>query len=118
MTDLSPWTIYWALQLDTIGKSLTIILVLLVIALALCTSEASCSYSTEEYKAKAKQLRNILFGFVVLIGMLNIFIPSSKTVAAMFIIPPVVNNEQVQELPKEVLSFIHSILKEYKTKEN
>ena len=40
--------------------------------------------------------------------------PSSKTVAAMIVIPPIVNNEQVQELPNNVLEFINDYLKDVK----
>ena len=39
-------------------------------------------------------------------------IPSSKTLAAMYIIPPIANNQAVQELPKEVLNFVKEYLKD------
>lgn len=43
--------------------------------------------------------------------------PSKEIATAMFIVPPVVNNEKVQELPKNVLDFVNSWLKENTSKE-
>ena len=44
------------------------------------------------------------------------FTPSKEIVAAMLIVPPVVNNEKVQELPENILDFVNSWLKENTTK--
>lgn len=40
-----------------------------------------------------------------------------KIIAAMYLVPPVVNNEQVQEIPKNVLDFVNGWLKENTPKE-
>jgi hypothetical protein len=45
--------------------------------------------------------------------LLNVFIPNTKTVAAMILIPPIVNNEQVQQIPDDILTFVRSVIKEY-----
>lgn len=44
--------------------------------------------------------------------------PSKEIATAMFVVPPVVNNQKVQELPENVLDFINSWLKENTTKKN
>ena len=46
--------------------------------------------------------------------ILAVFIPSTKTLAAMYVIPPIVNSESVQELPAEILSFVKEYLKDMK----
>lgn len=38
--------------------------------------------------------------------------PNKEIVTAMLIVPPVVNNEKVQELPENILDFVNSWLKE------
>lgn len=43
--------------------------------------------------------------------------PSDKIIAAMYLVPPVVNNEQVQEIPNNVLEFVNGWLKENTPKE-
>ena len=45
--------------------------------------------------------------------LLNLFIPNTKTVAAMVLVPPIVNNEQVQQIPDDILTFVRSVIKEY-----
>lgn len=44
--------------------------------------------------------------------------PSKEIATAMFIVPPVVNNEKVQELPENVLDFVNSWLKENTSKKS
>lgn len=38
--------------------------------------------------------------------------PTKEIATAMFVVPPVVNNEKVQEIPKNVLDFVNGWLKE------
>lgn len=38
--------------------------------------------------------------------------PTKEIATAMFVVPPVVNNEKVQELPQNVLDFVNGWLKE------
>ena len=44
--------------------------------------------------------------------LVSIVIPSGKAMVAMYVVPKVVNNESVQQLPGEILDFIRSYLKE------
>lgn len=43
--------------------------------------------------------------------------PTKEIATAMFVVPPVVNNEKVQEIPKNVLDFVNGWLKENTPKE-
>lgn len=54
-----------------------------------------------------KRLIVVLICLVLLRG----FAPSKEIVTAMLIVPPVVNNQKVQELPENVLDFVNSWLK-------
>lgn len=73
-------------------------------------------YVPEEVVTKtAKILKVSLVSLAVIVAM-AIFAPSKETVIAMATIPPVVNNEKVQELPENVLDFVNGWLKEYTPK--
>lgn len=61
-----------------------------------------------------KRLIVVLICLVLLRGVA----PSKEIVTAMLIVPPVVNNEKVQELPENILDFVNSWLKENTTKKN
>lgn len=67
-------------------------------------------------KIKVDCTKEILWfkrGVITTIIMLicSILAPSKEIATAMFIVPPVVNNEKVQELPDNVLNFVNSWLK-------
>lgn len=49
----------------------------------------------------------------VLFSFLSIFTPSSKTLASMYVIPAVVNNEQIQNIGKNGLESIELLTKQW-----
>lgn len=61
-------------------------------------------------------MRRLLITFVVLFAIctLRVFIPTSKTVIAMMTIPPIINNEEVQKLPKNLIEFLNDYLESFK----
>ena len=72
-------------------------------------------YTNEKEKDTFRKTTSKVFKGFVFFLVLFIFtqlIPNSKTLIAMTMIPPVINNEQVQELPENVLDFINDYLKE------
>lgn len=69
----------------------------------------------------AKTIKKIFLTalIVLLIGVIGKSLSPSKEIAtAMFIVPPVVNNQKVQELPENVLDFVNSWLKENTAKKS
>lgn len=48
----------------------------------------------------------------IIVGLISILIPSSKTIVAMITVPAIVNNEEVQKLPKNILSFVNEYLEQ------
>lgn len=56
-------------------------------------------------------LKRLIVALICLV-LLKGFTPSKEIVTAMLIVPPVVNNEKVQELPENVLDFVNGWLKE------
>ena len=47
-----------------------------------------------------------------LLGLICTFLPTPKTVVAMVTVPAIVNNEEVQKLPKNILSFVNEYLEQ------
>lgn len=72
-----------------------------------CTSEKE---NATFRKASSKCFKGFVLFLVLFIS--TQLIPNSKTLIAMTTIPPVINNEQVQELPENVLGFINDYLKD------
>lgn len=104
---ISPWLIYFIGIADKVGGVFaftSIVLFVISTILFIGVAEDQISIST---------LKMPLI-IAIISGLIAVFTPSSKTVAAMVVIPPIVNNEQVQELPNNVLEFINDYLKDVK----
>jgi hypothetical protein len=118
--EMSPWLIYWLMQLDAVCAFVHVVAVIgSILLIALIVIRIMCK-SVPEHDTVAKEFYNATtklcrFGSVIisLFVLLNVFIPNTKTVAAMVIIPPIVNNEQVQQIPDDILTFVRSVIKEY-----
>lgn len=48
----------------------------------------------------------------VFVGVVSVVIPSRTTLAAMYVLPPIVNSELVQDLPKELVDLARAYVKE------
>lgn len=72
---------------------------------------------TEYVDSIAKWFKRAVITFVRLL-LTCVFAPTKEIATAMFVVPPVVNNEKVQELPQNVLDFVNGWLKKYTPKES
>ena len=74
------------------------------------------SYKTEDDEKIIKKLstyiKRITVGFVCCI-LINVFTPSSKTIAAMYLIPAIVNNEHIQNSTSNALKMLEGLTKEW-----
>ena len=104
---ISPWLIYFIGIADKVGGVFAFTsIALFILSAILFVGVLEEQISINTFK------KPVLIAFIC--GLIAIFTPSSKTVAAMIVIPPIVNNEQVQELPNNVLEFINEYLKDAK----
>lgn len=55
----------------------------------------------------------ITFVLCAILGIGHFLIPSSKTAAAMMVLPTIVNSQEAQELPKDMVSAARVWLKDY-----
>jgi hypothetical protein len=91
---MNAWTIYWILQLDTLGIASVIGAFFLWIPTAFI-------YFHSQDKETERPLPSILlaaaFSFAWLLSVASaIFLPSTKTAAAMVVLPAIANNERIQ----------------------
>ena len=93
---MSPWTIYWILQLDKISDML-IPIVLLFGALSLLALVVKCmsfDKNMDVPKIAANQVFWVFPTFLMLMALYG-FIPTTKTMCAVITIPAVMNNEEL-----------------------
>lgn len=64
----------------------------------------------EKLMPKVVKARKISGYLLILSCLIAIFCPSTKTMIAMYTIPPIVNNQEVQKLPQNLLKFANDYL--------
>lgn len=115
---MTPITIYLLMQADNLKETISLLFGISVVILfgLLIVSVVYADATSEEQNTIAKFRKWFVTVFFSLI-ILDTIIPNSKTIAAMYAVPAVVNNEQVQQLPEEILMFVRDFLKEHTSTE-
>ena len=101
--EISPWLIYF---IDVINS-------LCVFANIAFFGSFVATGSILAMGGHRGELKVSLIVFVVS-GLVCLFVPSKSVMVQMLVIPPIVNNESMQELPQNLLDFVNDYLKEAK----
>ena len=114
MTILSPFMVYLAMQADKIS---IVTLILSAILAIISLISIIISYDTHSYFseiAKEHRIRAKKFcAASILCAIIFTALPSTRTVVAMVILPPVANNEHVQALPEDIIKFVRGFIHEH-----
>lgn len=110
--EISALAIYLVMQLDKLLNGLHFVVFCLGMALvgSIFLTPALSDLFNKPYSLPS-YFRKLLIAFCIL-GSAYLLIPSSKTVAAMLVLPPVLNNEQVQKIPSELLELLRDKIKD------
>lgn len=65
----------------------------------------------EEFARRA--IKVVVVHVILISALLTVFIPDSKTLAAMYVIPAVVNNEQIQNISKNGIESLELLTKQW-----
>lgn len=101
--EVSPWLIYFIDVLHSLCAFANVVFIGSIVAIAFLGF-------TDEHR-KALKISFITF---VVSGLLCLFVPSKSVMVQMLVIPPIVNNESMQEFPQNLLDFVNDYLKEAK----
>lgn len=101
---ISAWQMYWLLKLDAIGCTFFIFGVLGMLAMVVI---APMLLADGCISVKKAILSFVLFFFVFFVGVLC---PSTKEMAAIVMIPAIVNNKDVQEIGIKTMGIGKSLL--------
>ena len=102
--------IYWVLQMDTIIRGLLVASVVLIIGGAGATA-AITTYLQEEKKTSKGLWFSILPLSGVIFALLTAFIPSTKTLCAMYAIPKITQQISIDNTLKTVSKDVQEIYK-------
>lgn len=104
---ITPWLIYWIDVIHSICVLGNIMLFGSLIFIAVSGFVYDGKPTAEWKKAVTFLLWPLCIGVVICV-----FVPSKTVMMQMLILPPVVNNEQVQQLPSNVLEYVNNWLEE------
>jgi len=60
-----------------------------------------------------RRISSLIIGFIIFLGISISAIPTTKEFAAIYLIPKVVNNEQVQKLPDNAVRLMNEKLEQW-----
>lgn len=103
---ISAWDIYWITRLD----NLQLVFILgLGVSLGLSVMTLIESSSVEDF---VKPVCKYFLPVAVVCTMGLVFVPSTKSAAAMYVVPAIVNSETVQKIPAEFAALAKDWLKD------
>lgn len=105
--EVTPLIVYAIDLSGTVKFMSTIIFFLSLLALTILGIVA-----LDEDEAR-RAIRTIVAPIIVISALLAIFVPESKTLASMYVIPAVVNNEQIQNIGKNGLESLELLTRQW-----
>ena len=117
---MSPWLVYWVLMLDKIQAAVGVVVMLSfiggllsTIALVVVGDAKDVSCKTKKTMKKTARISVVMCCFFSLILM---FMPGTKEAAAIYLIPKMYNNKDMQALPANLVKYANQyIVDELKT---
>lgn len=109
---MTEWQMYWLLRLDGIKDMFEVITVLLTIAVVLLgIGFLVCFFisKADEHEDATRVAKSLKHGFLITVLLCLFFtfvwilLPTTKQMAAILVVPKIINNEQVQELPEKIV---------------
>ena len=111
---ITSMDMYWLLMLDNVKVTSVMVAILGIMAIFGCICWLGNSF---EYENLGQRIIAIIGSTIVLIIWLTAIvlatlIPNTKQMAVILVAPKVINNEQVQELPNQIMELANDWLKE------
>ncbi len=101
---MSHWLVYWVLMLDGVNKilgiSITMFFVMIIIA-GICAMIGNCDHVPSLIKF-SKALLKIFVPLIFLFLILFALIPTTKQMAAIYLIPQIASNKDIKQLPPKL----------------
>jgi hypothetical protein len=113
--NFSTMDMYWLVKLDDIKSLLNGFCfgtgMILLVGIMVC-SIYIIGEDKKEYIKKSVITAISLSVLILFVSAINTFIPSTKQIAAIIVLPKIINNEQIQSFPNKLLDLSEEWLKE------
>lgn len=113
---MSPWTLYWILQVDSIKAVFTTFCAIIGTfgGIALIIGGIWMTLAMEDtdersFKAAKRFLKwsmSVCVPFVLFLSLISAFLPSTKQAATIYLLPRIVNNVEVQNTANDAMRLL------------
>ena len=115
---ITPMQMYWLLKLDDINGAFSNAFVLSILVLIVSTVILCASFEAGDVKIYKLGRISVLVSLLsaILFSCAVTFLPTTKQMAAIYVVPAIVNNEKVQNIGSKTLDISNQLLdltKEY-----
>lgn len=110
---MSNWQMYWLMMLDNIsslviGIALAVGIVLVVAILA----RIIVGDDDEDVKGVACKCMRFTVPILIVMAPLAALIPTTKQMAVIVVVPKIINNKEVQEMPEKLVELANGWMEE------
>lgn len=118
MIELTPTTIYAISTIDEVKRvlgSLSFVGSLAIFGLLVArigTAIIESEETNEKFCRWFNPMMPKILGAFICVVLLNTFLPNQKTIAAMIVVPAIVNNENIQNISKGALQWAEQYIQE------
>lgn len=109
---IDPWTVYWITRLDGINA-----VAVVLFSLLLLISLVSIAVCLAEDDSPARRVAFVVVPLTLLCAAVAVFVPTTKEACAIYMIPKIANNEDVQGVAAEVRDLARDWIKDLGPKE-
>lgn len=115
---MNAWDIYWVLQLDSISGFLTFLSIVSGFAwffsftFGIMADPESCDASDARIIRKLRSVSKVCISVFIASSISATLLPSTKTAAAMYVVPAIVNNDHIQHEAGDLYKLAKQALKQ------
>ncbi len=100
---MSHWLVYWILMLDNINSVIGggLILTILIAMIGFYLIVDSDDEKPQDIRNLKRLARILIVPFIIFL-LASVFLPNTKQMAAIYLIPKIVANKDIQQLPPKL----------------
>lgn len=108
---MSYTLIYWITRLDALQRFGVVVTIFGIIGVVICKALQD-DYSDEALRIHIKHMKICVMA-VVLGCAIWLFVPTTKEAAAIYLIPKIVNSEEVKKVPKNTMKLLNTKMEQW-----
>lgn len=110
---LTSMDMYWLTRLDSLNTWLGTVVVMAGLASVVSVLMAIVATFREDDSAfDLRRIAKYIVGVFFVLGTISVFVPTTKEMVAIYVVPAIANNEQVRSIPDTALKLADEYLKQ------